>query len=365
MNGNSYPADPLLTIYILAGSSNQAWLLQSIHSITSQVRDLPVAVVASINTPSIDPAMLTAEVNATIAVRCEQERVAVDQHCEHCISECASPYIMLFHDDDLLVNGYLRTAVRLLKLEAPQMITTDMEFFTNDAPGLHHTKERAWRQRQGVETLSREQLIVRILRGDAINFASCIYRTKSLQGCNLQELNIRFGKYADRPLMLECAGRAGRILHCTGQTVLTRVHPGQDSQQQDPQAASRRTALLNYYRNELEQMAVQFDRYWTYACWRSLHDCMEGDTWKGVAWKRTAHQRSAVSLLGIVYWLAKSNLERMKRALAKGLRENRGGSIKIQLLAVHRWLRKVDHQTDQNERSCHSSAGCLNDGQSQ
>jgi hypothetical protein len=339
MNENNCPAHPLLTIYILAGSSKQDWLMQSIHSITSQVRDLPVAVVASVNTTEIDPARLATEVNSTIVIRCEQERVAADLHSQHCISECTSPYIMLFHDDDLLVNGYLRTATKLLKQEAPQIITTDMEFFANDAPGQHVTKRRAWRQLQEVEALSREQLIVKILRGDAVNFASCIYRTESLQRCDLQDLNKRFGKYGDRPLMLECAGRASRILHCTGQTVLTRVHPGQDSQQEDPHGASKRTELLNYYRNELEQMAVPFDLYWTYACWRSLHDCMGKGKWKTIAWKRTAKQQSAVSPKGIAYWLAKSSIEILKQRLASRLRGDRGNSLKFELLALQSWLR--------------------------
>lgn len=330
MNSTNNQTTTLLTIYILAGGTNQTWLLQSIHSITSQMGVLPVAVVASINTPSIDPAGLAAQLNPNIAVRTEQERVTADLHCQHCISECASRYIMLFHDDDLLVNGYLGTAVKLLKLQTPQIMTTDMEFFVNDAPDQHHRKRQAWRDRQEIEVLSREQLMLRMLRGDAINFASCIYQTEALQQCNLRELNKRFGKYADRPLMLECAGRGGRILHCTGQAVLTRVHPGQDSQKQDPQAASRRTALLNYYREELEQMAVRFDRYWIYACWRALHNCMEGDKWKSVAWKRTANQRSAVSLVGIVYWLVKSSQEKLKNRLANILRVNRGRSIKIQ-----------------------------------
>jgi hypothetical protein len=216
---------------------------------------------------------------------------------------------MLFHDDDLIARGYLKTAIELLKSASPDLLTSDMRFFSGsgerpEALGKVHQNRRKY-----VETITREELIIRMLRGDHINFASCIYRTKNLQTCRIDVLSKLFGKYADRPLMLESAGRSGRVLHCKGQTVFTRIHSGQDSQQLDPLAANKRTALLTYYRHELEAMSYPLDRYWLYACWRALHDCMRLSEWVSIACMKTNDSSKAISLGGIAYWTARMSKE--------------------------------------------------------
>ncbi len=314
---NKQTNEPLLTIYILAGGGNQKWLLESANSIAMQINDLPIALAISINTPAISPNQLASEVDRRIRIRSEPLRVPADMHLRHCADACTSQYIMLFHDDDLIAKGYLKTAVALLQSASPDLLTSDMRFFS-DSGQDHETIEKVHkRRRKHVETITREELIIRMLRGDPINFASCIYRTKNLQTCRIDELSKLFGKYADRPLMLESAGRAGRVLHCTGGTVFTRIHGSQDSQQLDPMAANKRTALLAYYRHELEAMSYPLDRYWLYACWRALHDCMSLSEWISIACLKTNDRSKAISLEGIAYWVVRMSKELIMSTILK------------------------------------------------
>jgi hypothetical protein len=107
------------------------------------------------------------------------------------------------------------------------------------------------------------------------------------------------------------------VLHCKGQTVFTRIHGGQDSQQLDPLAANKRTALLTYYRHELEAMSYPLDRYWLYACWRALHDCMRLSEWVSIACVKTNDNSKAISLEGIAYWTARMSKELTVAAIRK------------------------------------------------
>ena len=309
----------LLTIYILAGGGNEEWLLKSANSIATQIDDLPIALVISINTPEISPLELASKVDKRIQIRSEPLRIPAHLHLRHCADACKSQYIMLFHDDDLIARGYLKTAIALLESASPDLLTSDMQFFSDSSQDHEALEKLHKRRRKHVETITREELIIRMMRGDSINFASCIYRTKNLQTCRNFELSKLFGKYADRPLMLESAGRAGRVLHCTGGTVFTRIHGSQDSQQHDAMAANKRSALLTYYRHELEAMSYPLDRYWLYACWRALHDCMKLSEWVAIACMKTNDNSKAISLEGIAYWTARMSKEATVAAILRFL----------------------------------------------
>ena len=312
------PRQPtLLTIYILAGGSNWSWLLASIESITSQVETLPIEVVVSVNSPSIDIEKLNNEVGGKAQIRNEQQRVPSEVHIWNCAVECRSPYIMLFHDDDILAPGYLKKALKLLKMQQPDLITTDMSFFSTQVPPSSIDNPRRRKDRSKMTKLTKGQLTYRMLRGDAINFASCIYQTKKLIQCDLTGIKRGYGKYSDRPLMLESAGEGGQIIHCTGNTVYTRVHQNQDSQQRDPKAEERRKALLNYYRNHLVSTKLGFRRYWTYACWRALHDCSPNIEWLRFAMTCTRPRSCDVTLVGCLYCLLKMSKENMLKVASK------------------------------------------------
>ena len=192
-----------------------------------------------------------------------------------------------------------------------------MSFFSTQVPpsAVGHPSKR--KDKSKMTKLTKGQLAYRMLRGDAINFASCIYQTKKLVQCDLTAINQRYGKYSDRPLMLESAGEGGHIIHCTGNTVFTRVHKNQDSQKRDPKAEEKRKELLNYYRNHLVSTKLGFRRYWTYACWRALHDCSPNIEWIRFALSRSKSGRCDVTLVGCLYCLLKMSRGSMQTVASK------------------------------------------------
>ena len=268
MNRTQDSSSPLLTIYVLIGSDQLANIRESITSITQQIHGLPIIAVASINNPRIDASQLQ-DLDPALKMLHHVERVPSWRHTELCAAHCRSPYIMAFHDDDLIAPGYLSFLIQLLtQANPPALVTTDMRFFCGE-PG------ELWRSHQHyrMASLNRSQLALRMFRGDAVNFASCTYRTTALQAQHLQQLSEQFGKYGDRPLMLNCVADGDTLIHVQGGAVLTRVHGLQDSVQTDPMAAKHRPALLGYYGSVIRERR-RFNMLLPYAAWRSLHDCL-------------------------------------------------------------------------------------------
>lgn len=272
MKYTHYAPFPLLTVYVLIGSEQLAYIRESIASITKQIHGLPIIVVASINNPRIDASQLQ-DLDPALEMLRHVEQVPSWRHAELCAAHCCSPYIMQFHDDDLMAPGYLSCLIQVLTQHHPALVTTDMRFFCGEP-----SKPLRSPKRYQIKSLNRSQLALRMLRGDAVNFASCTYQTETLQAQNLKSLIAQFGKYGDRPLMLNCVTDGETLIHVKGGAVLTRVHRLQDSAQTDPAAAKHRPALLGYYSSVIRERR-HFNILLPYAFWRSLHDCLPSKEW--------------------------------------------------------------------------------------
>ena len=252
-----------LHIFVLASRKNALFLNEAISSICDQVGSLPITVTASLNG---DARAIFSEIKPQkrLSIKHREEYLTAESHMTQCIKECTSDYIMLFHDDDLLVDGYLDKAMRIIRKKTPDLILTDSVFFSNMRTGTAKSRKTL------ITPKTKDQVILLALGGKNINFAGCIYKADNIRGLDILELVKIFGKYADRPTMLSCVHKMSSIIFCQGGTVCTRVHHNQDSQQPDKLGASYRARLLRYYREQLDVKDLRFLIQWPYACMRSL-----------------------------------------------------------------------------------------------
>lgn len=259
-----------LSVFILGARNNPVFLQEALDSITRQVGSLPISVILSLNGDGRECTQHI-NLNRTVKLIVRRRPLTATGHTKQCIMECRSEYIMLFHDDDILVNGYLKRVHRLLEKSDPDLILSDCKFFNSDCKRKDLLqKHTANDHREKTQSISHRQVAGHFLRGSNINFASCVYRHEYIKTVDLDLLRQRFGKYADRPMMLESAGNGQKVFLLQGNTVLTRIHKGQDSQQADPMGVSFRKNLLEYYLELFDTIPTDILFLWPYSCLRSI-----------------------------------------------------------------------------------------------
>jgi len=132
-----------------------------------------------------------------------------------------APWVMLFHDDDLLHPECVhRVTDAIGKFADVSIVLSLMQTFTGGVPAAPEL--RAGR----AQRLSAAQLANRLFRGLPVPFCTAVYRKEALQRCEVKVGT--YGKMFDRPLMLDVAAVSGAAL-IHEPLVRYRLHPAQDS----------------------------------------------------------------------------------------------------------------------------------------
>lgn len=154
-----------------------------------------------------------------------------ENHMPDLFLEANSEYCVFFHDDDLMMPGYLETVVNLLD-ENPDVAAVGTNgyllrgnAFTTE-PIIASNGERRQRIFYNPTDLAR----VYLTNASVAPFPSYAYRMPHLNGvvCDLRQ----GGRYADVSLLMKVASR-GPIVWFLDPLIHYRIHPGQDSQRPD------------------------------------------------------------------------------------------------------------------------------------
>ena len=136
-------------------------------------------------------------------------------------SMAEAPWVMLFHDDDLLHPECIERlhAATQWGREASLAVTL-MRAFRDQAPEFPRSTQPV------PQRMSAAELASRLYRGLAVPFCTTVYRREALQRATI-ETSV-YGKIFDRPLMLAVASMSSALL-VPEPLVLYRLHATQDS----------------------------------------------------------------------------------------------------------------------------------------
>lgn len=132
------------------------------------------------------------------------------------------PWVMAFHDDDLMHPDYLAEVARVVE-SVPNVALVGSAMTFESEPSLDN-----WPQppRMRPVICPRPADLARMLYlGFPLHFGSAVYRTTVFRGLSWRE---EYGKIADRPLLLDATGHGAAIV-LNFPFIRYRVHEGQDS----------------------------------------------------------------------------------------------------------------------------------------
>ncbi len=161
-----------------------------------------------------------------------------------------SEYLIVFHDDDIMHKDYLKSALNYLEKNKDVVWLGSNINFVKDSNKMFDFKRLNLSNFQKINT---EKLITLLLDGFNLGFCSMIYKTSVFKtDINLDELNKKFSKWADRPLLIELS-KKGLVAITEEKFINYRVHLGQDSQDnQLKEIPKEGYNLLQYYSTELD-----------------------------------------------------------------------------------------------------------------
>lgn len=132
------------------------------------------------------------------------------------------PWVMAFHDDDLMHPGYLRAVAGVIERYADvALIASGMTF--DAAPSADNWPRPSGRQ--PVVCRQPSDLARLLYRGFPLPFCSAVYQSAVFRSLRVGD---QYGKIADRPFLLDAAER-GTAIVLPDPFVRYRVHAGQDS----------------------------------------------------------------------------------------------------------------------------------------
>lgn len=133
-------------------------------------------------------------------------------------------YVMVFHDDDQLHPEYLEYALLYLEStpDAGLLIPNQKNIRAGETPAT--TKIIDYSCIQLSRTLFATTLYIR----NKLSFAGTIYKTDSWKSLNIETLFAQFGKWGDRPIMIEALQNNSALI-LTGNFVYYGRHETQDT----------------------------------------------------------------------------------------------------------------------------------------
>ena len=181
-----------------------------------------------------------------------------------------APYVMVFHDDDVLHPQYIESALAVLR-EHPELdlICSSVRDFSEDAELDQRQFERVeYKFFPNRQRFASYVYCASILNGaETLHYSPTIYRRDYLQ--HAVGDGERFGKIADTPFMVECV-HDGAVVQMTTPMAWIRRHAGQDTK--NPMTGCSIEQILNISRYYREYMMQKPDsaRLYGWVCGRGI-----------------------------------------------------------------------------------------------
>ena len=235
-----------LEVFIL--TCNRAGLLRkAIESLLRQtVVGFPITVLD--NASSDDTAAVVANFqNPAVRIVTSERNVGGLGNTRRGQQLAARKFVMLFHDDDQLHPAYIETVLSHLGRhpDVALVVSNSINIEAGSVPAVPASVDQTCLKLDYVHFAS-----VCYLK-NKVAFSSAVYRTDVLKSLDLAGLAADYGKWADRPIMIEgLHNRPGLFLE--GAFTYSGRHPGQD--QHSKQTQPPHTSWLNrerYFKNIL------------------------------------------------------------------------------------------------------------------
>lgn len=152
------------------------------------------------------------------------ENIGGIANIKRCQSLCSKKYVMIFHDDDQLHPTYLETAYRYLKEhEGVNVVVTN-------ASTIPAKAKPDFSQEPKGEALKLDKVhfSAALYVRNKIAFCSAVYTSEALKLIDFEEMKSKYGKWCDRPILIEAVGYGSAIL-LTGSYVFSGRHDAQDT----------------------------------------------------------------------------------------------------------------------------------------
>ena len=174
----------------------------------------------------------------------------------HCMAiDSQSPYVMVFHEDDLMHPEYLQTAYYfLLKNSETSLFVSTMAFYNKEAiPDFEKIDS------SNIKVITQpKELISEFLLGKSISLASCIFRKNDL---NTKWFDL--GKYSmlgDRPFMVSFLENNKTIAFADSHFILANDHLDSDGRWKQLRKEHLQNIFL-YYKNHFKRSNREDDQF--------------------------------------------------------------------------------------------------------
>ena len=242
-----------LEIFIL--THNRAEMLR--HAITScleqSIKDLSITILDNASTDHTREVVASFQ-GSNIHYLPTKENIGGLGNIQRCQHLCSKKYVMIFHDDDQLHPEYIERAyARLHKNQDANIIVSNAK-----AIPARTAPDYSEKQNNPVLKLDKIHFSAALYVRNKIAFCSAIYRKEALQSLHFEDLKTRFGKWGDRPIMIEAVGSGSAIL-MTDAYVYSGRHDMQDTHFKETQPPH--TLWLNreqFFRNILGEKLSGF-----------------------------------------------------------------------------------------------------------
>jgi glycosyltransferase involved in cell wall biosynthesis len=153
-----------------------------------------------------------------------KKNIGVLENIQRCQKLCAKKYVMIFHDDDQLHPTYMERAYSHLK-NNPDTNVIVSNFVTIPAQS---NPDFAKSISQSAIKLDRAHFAMTCYVRNKIAFCSAVYRKEALESLDFEDLDKRYWKWVDRPIMIEAVGSGSAII-LAGTYVFTGRHDSQET----------------------------------------------------------------------------------------------------------------------------------------
>lgn len=176
-----------------------------------------------------------------------ERNIGAIANVQRCQKLCTGKHVMIFHDDDQLRPTYLKRALDLLHdhPDANVIVSNASTIPAQSTPDFSVSTSTA------ALKLDRAHFAGALYVRNKVAFCSAVYRRDALKSLDFEDLNVRFGKWGDRPIMIEAVGEGSAIL-LSGTYVFSGRHDSQDTHTKNTQPPH--TVWLNrerYFRDQL------------------------------------------------------------------------------------------------------------------
>jgi glycosyltransferase involved in cell wall biosynthesis len=164
--------------------------------------------------------------NSNIRYHPTQENIGFFENIKRSQQLCSKKYVLVFHDDDQLHPEYVASAYHYLEQhpDANLVVSNSVTIPAQSTPD-HSTVLS-----QSIQKLDRTHFAASLYVKNKIAFCSTVYRKEALVSLDFKSLEEKYGKWGDRPIMIEAVGN-GRAIVFTGAYVFTGRHEAQDTHQ--------------------------------------------------------------------------------------------------------------------------------------